>query len=179
MSTRESLVIALRAVLSVFVCGFFVWYADATWVRAYEGYCIGKTWHPPAQRYSARVVGFTLSSAYQRQKIPRVKITFADGKTAEFNSSRSGTYSEGDEVRVLASSDESRLVIQGRVLIRRVSGIYEIDDSYLLWTKDASYGLFFALFAIGSLLVGFAPVIALSRSRKDPGDGLQAPSGPP
>jgi hypothetical protein len=179
MSTRESLFIALRAVLSVFVCGFFVWYANATWVRAYEGYSIEKTWHPPAQRYSARVVGFTIGSAYQRQKTPTVRITFADGKTADFNSSRSGTYSEGDDVRVLESSYESRLVIQNTVLSKRVSRIYEIDDPYLLWTKDACYGLFFAAFAIGSLLVGFAPFLALARSRTPLGDGLQAPADPP
>lgn len=179
MTTRQSLVIVLRAVLSVFVCGFLVWFANSTWVRAYEGYCIGKTWRPPAQGYSARVVGFPIWGTDRRQRIPTVRITFADGKTAEFNSSRKGTYSEGDKVRVLESSGESRLVVQNTVLLRRVFKIYEIDNPYLLWINDAGYGLFFALLGIGSILVGFAPFLALARSRGTRGDGLQAPDDTP
>jgi hypothetical protein len=166
MNTRESIACALRAVASLFLSGFILWFAYGSWVRAYDGYCIEKYWHSPASPYVARVVGFPIWGNNGREKIPTVRVTYANGKTAEFNSSRKGTYSAGDVVRVLKSSNEVRLVIEGTLLEKQVSDLYEIDSPYLLWIKDAWSGVLLLIVAVASPIVGFAPIVAFSRSRR-------------
>ena len=174
MPTRTSLGYAARAVVSIFVCGFMLWCACSTWTTAYEGYCIEAYWHSPATPYTARVTGFPIWGNGRRERIPTVTITFADGKTAEFNSSRRARYSPGDPVNVLESCDEVRLVIQGVVLSRHAGKIYEIDDPYLLWIDDALYGVLLLLIALASPLVGFAPIIALARGHGAHGGSPEA-----
>jgi hypothetical protein len=175
MSDRAQIGIAFRAVASVFAGGFLIWFAFSAWLRAYDGYLIERYWHPPAGPYTARVTDFPIWGNDVKVRTPTVTVTYASGKKEEFNSSRKGTYSTGDEVRVLMSSDESRLVIGGVVLVKRVYNTYEIDSRYLLWGKDAYYGACLAVAAVVALAAGFAPVFALGKARRAAPAGEQPP----
>jgi hypothetical protein len=175
MSDRALIWIALRAVASVFAGGFLLWFAFSGWLRAYDGYLIERYWHPPAAPYTARVTDFPIWGNNGRLRTPTVTVTYASGKKEQFNSSRKGTYSTGDEVRVLMSSDESRLVIGGVLLTKRVYNTYEIDSPYLLWGKEACYGAYFAIAAAAVLTAGFVPVFALGRAGRAAPAGEQPP----
>jgi hypothetical protein len=175
MSDRALIGIALRAVASVFAGGFLLWFAFSAWLRAYDGYLIERYWHPPDSPYSARVTDFPIWGNNGKVRTPTVTVAYANGKKAEFNSSRKGTYSTGDEVRVLMSSGESRLVVGGVVLVKKVYAAYEIDNPYLLWGKDASYGVYLLIAAAVVLAAGFAPVFALGRARRAAPAGEQPP----
>jgi hypothetical protein len=165
MPTKKVLGIIASAVGSLFLSAGMFWFTFSTWSRAYDGYCIERDWRPPPQPYTARVVGFPIWGVGRRERIPTVRITFAGGKVAEFNSSRRGNYSEGDEVAVLTTPMESVLKVGGDVLVRRPYNAYEIDSAFHLWIRDALYGLFFLGIAVGSPIVGFMPFLSLAKPR--------------
>jgi len=181
MPTRTLLAYAARAVVCIFAGGFLLWFAYTAWLEAYEGYLVQKYWYPLPGPYSAKVVGFPIGEGDHRSRKATVRITFPNRKTLDFSSSYLGGFSKGDEVRVLKSSNEVRLVIGGALIMRKFFDIYEIDDPELLWARNACYGAFFLIMAGVILAAGLGPVLALSKPGKNPGARLQAagPSGEP
>ena len=168
MPTRTLLGYAARAVACIFAGGFLLWYAYATGLKAYEGYLVREYWHPLPGSYSAKVVGFPIGEGDRRLRRAKVRITFQDRRTLDFDSSYPGRFSKGDEVRVLRSGSEVRLVVGGVLVMRKFRDIYEIDDPGALWEGNACYGAAFALMGVAILAAGIGPVLALSRPGGSP-----------
>src|SRR5579863_1426949 len=109
MPARSLLLGILLAVFSIFFGLGMLWMTYSSWSQAYDGYRIERDWHAPATAYTARVVGFPIWGRGRRESIPTVRITFSDGRTAQFNSSRRGRYSEGDAVAVLTTRGQRQV----------------------------------------------------------------------
>jgi hypothetical protein len=171
MPTRSLILWILLAVFSVFFCLGMLWMTYSSWSQAYDGYRIQRDWHVPATPYTARVVGFPIWGRERRESIPTVRITFSDGRTAQFNSSRRGRYSEGDVVAVLTTRGQRPVWLGENGVQTAPYDIYEIDSAYLLWARDALYGVFFLLLALSSPVWGFSGLSSRAKTGPLPAAG--------
>jgi hypothetical protein len=156
MPSRALILGILLAVFSIFFGMAMLWFTYSSWSTAYEGYRIEKDWHAPTTAYTARVIGFPIWGNGRRERIPTVRVTFADGRTAEFNSSRRSSYSEGDYVTVLTTKKEGKGLSPMGTVIPKEYDAYEIDDGYQLWSKYLLYGFFCLAMALFSPFWGFS-----------------------
>jgi hypothetical protein len=132
-------------------------FASSAYDSAREGYYVAKTWRPLAGSYSATVIGFPIWGNGEGPRIATVRITFPNGKTADFNTSHRSNYSNGDTFRVLTKREVSEIKNKETVIYRRVYDVYEIDDPYILWESDAIYAALVVVLAVAAPFFGFHP----------------------
>ena len=166
MRPRTEFRIIAFAVGSVLFSWLIFSFAWSTYGTARKGYEIAATWRPLAGPYSAKVVGSPIWGNGDRTRIATVRITFADGKTADFNSSRRGSYSTGDTVRVLTDRVVSEIKDRGTVIYRRTDNVYDIDDPFMLWISDALFAGFLVLLALAAPIFGFKPYYSAWKAQR-------------
>ena len=131
----------------VFAFGLGAWGMTSAARVAISGVNIQRTWQAPSVPYVAKVVGFVDRGGVRiRAHAPEIEITFSDGRTNRFISSRA------EAVRSFAVGEAVAVLMQPSSLYHPV---FEIDSAIHLWVKDA----LLALVALGFLAA--VPVILI------------------
>ena len=142
-------------------------YACSVLERAYGGYCVGRYWHPPSKPYTASVIGFPIGGQGRHGSRATVRVAYADGRSVEFTTPRIGGFVEGQAVRVLVTTDESRIVDHGRTIARRVFEVYDVDNAYYLWGEDLVAGVLLVAVALTCPWAAFRPIRAAQREIRE------------
>ena len=129
-----------------------LWVAFSEFRLAFDGFRIAREWRPLSPPYEAHVIGFADRGGV-RTKVtaPTVAIRFPDGSKKEFTSSRSGAF------HLLGVLHPVQVLTRKEAMFGQQSDVYEIDNSFHLWIKDAIFGA-----AVIGLLIGI-PFFAFFR----------------